>query len=375
MKDSFLSKLLKFCAVIFLLYLFLVSINLMGHAFKGFGSDFAEGLIKTTSNPFIALFIGILATSLIQSSSTTTSIVVGMVASGTLTVPCAIPIVMGANIGTSVTNTLVSFAHITRKDEFKRAFAGALVHDIFNLSSVAILFPLELATHFLEKTAGIMSSTFSSSAAFKCVSPVKIIIKPVIKIIEQGVNVVFGQGAVISYTFMLILSFIILFISLFFIVKLMKVLVIGKTEQVISGVLGRSGILGIAMGCLFTAIVQSSSVTTSLLIPMTGAGIVSLEQIMPITLGANLGTTVTAILAALAGSEAGVTIAFVHLLFNICGIVIFYPIRRMRNFCLGTARFIAVKSAESKKYALLYVLGIFFIIPILLIFVSKLFLR
>lgn len=375
MKNEFFTKLLRFLAVIGLLYVFLVSINLMGHSFKGFGKEFAEALIQTTSNPFVALFIGILATSLIQSSSTTTSIVVGMVSAGTLTVPCAVPIIMGANIGTSVTNTLVSFAHVTRKEEFKRAFSGALVHDIFNLGCVLILFPLELTTHFLEKAACSISGVFSQSAAFKAVSPVKIVIKPVINLMDNFFAFFFGPDSHLSYALMLVLAFVFLFVALYYIVRLMRVLVIGKTEQVIRNVLGKSGLLGIAMGALFTAIVQSSSVTTSLMIPMAGAGIVTLEQIMPITLGANLGTTVTAMLAALAGSPQGVTIAFVHLLFNCCGILLFYPIPAMRNICIKTARWLANLSAESKRYAFLYVVGVFFAVPVSLIFLSKLLIK
>ena len=89
----------------------------------------AESLIKTTSNPLVGLFIGILATSIIQSSSSTTSIVVGLVAGGALNVANAIPIIMGANIGTSVTNLLVSMTQVKRNAEFERAMSAAIVHD------------------------------------------------------------------------------------------------------------------------------------------------------------------------------------------------------------------------------------------------------
>jgi sodium-dependent phosphate cotransporter len=358
-----------------LLYFFLVSIQLMGHAFSGFGKDFAEKLINTTSNPFVALFIGILATSIIQSSSTTTSIVVGMVASGTLTVGCAVPIIMGANIGTSVTNTLVSFAHVTRKEEFKRAFGAALIHDIFNLGCVAVLFPLEITTHFLEKMATVLSNSFTSSQAFSFVNPLKIILKPAIKFLDSVFFDFFKMPTVIGYTSQLILAFIILFVALLLLVKVMRKLVISQTEVVFNKVLGKGSLLGIVIGAIFTALVQSSSVTTSLLIPLAGAGIITLEQVMPVTLGANIGTTVTAILASLSGGPAGVTIAFVHLLFNCVGILIIYPIKKLRNLCLGGARLLAKVSSESKRYAFLYVLAVFFIIPISLIFLSKLFLR
>ena len=183
--DSPFQVFIKVILVILFLYLFLVSIGLMGAAFKGFGKGFAEGLLNTTSNSFIGLFIGILATSLVQSSSTTTSIVVGMVASGVLTIGNAVPIIMGANIGTTVTNTLVAIGHVTRREEFKRAIAGATVHDFFNLICVGIMFPLELATGFLQKLATYLAGVFVSFGGVKFTSPVKTVTKPTIKFIEK----------------------------------------------------------------------------------------------------------------------------------------------------------------------------------------------
>ena len=106
--------LFRLTLLLLLLYIFFVSISLMGASFKFFGKGFAEQLLSTTSNPFVGLLIGVLATSLVQSSSTTTSMVVALVAGGALDVAGAIPIIMGANIGTSVTNTLVSVGHIGR---------------------------------------------------------------------------------------------------------------------------------------------------------------------------------------------------------------------------------------------------------------------
>ena len=110
--------------LLLLLYCFFLSLDMIGLAFKLFGKEFAQTLIETTTHPFVGLFIGLLATSLVQSSSTTTSMTVGMVAAGALTIEGAIPIIMGANIGTTVTNTLVSLAHFTRPQEFRRAFSG-----------------------------------------------------------------------------------------------------------------------------------------------------------------------------------------------------------------------------------------------------------
>jgi sodium-dependent phosphate cotransporter len=180
--------LFKILLAIGLLYCFLVSIGLMGTAFKGFGKGFAENLIRTTSNPFIGLFIGILATSIVQSSSTTTSLVVGMVGSGVIEVSCAIPIIMGANIGTTVTNTLVSLGHVSRRDEFRRAISAATVNDFFNLICVVILFPLELATGFLEKSATLMSASFEGIGGIKFTSPIKLATKPAVYLIHEAAN-------------------------------------------------------------------------------------------------------------------------------------------------------------------------------------------
>ena len=121
-----------------LLYLFLVCIALMGAAFKLLGRDFSEALITSTSTPVVGLLIGMLAKALIQSSSTTTSIIVGLVAAGALSVTGAVPMIMGANIGTTVTNTVVALAHARQTDEFRRAFSAATMHDFFNLIAVAM---------------------------------------------------------------------------------------------------------------------------------------------------------------------------------------------------------------------------------------------
>lgn len=365
---------LKIILVIASLYMFLVSIGLMSAAFKGFGKTFAENLLKTTSNPFVGLFIGILATSIVQSSSTTTSIVVGMAASGIITVSNAIPIIMGANIGTTVTCVLVSLAHITRREEFRRAFAGSTMHDFFNMICVAIMFPLELATGFLQKAATFLSSIFVNIGGIKFTSPIKIATKPMIDIIKK----LFSEGLNLSHNLSnsLILSFsiIILFFSLYYLVKLMKSLVVNRTESVLDGILGVNGATAIIIGVVFTSIVQSSSVTTSLLVPLIGSGILTLEVAFPVTMGANIGTTTTAMLASFAtGNPAAVTIAFVHFLFNMTGVLVIYPIKIFRQIPINLARWLGDLAYRKRRYAIIYVLSIFFIIPSLLIVISKIF--
>src|SRR5690606_15224988 len=117
------------------------------------GADFQEGLLRSVSHPISGLCAGLLATALVQSSSVTTATIVGMVGAGTLPFPLAVPMIMGANIGTTITSTLAALGSIRRAAEFRKAFAAATMHDFFNLISVAILLPLELATGVLSRAA------------------------------------------------------------------------------------------------------------------------------------------------------------------------------------------------------------------------------
>jgi len=349
--------LVRVCVLLGLLYVFFLSISLMGASFKFFGKNFASQLIATTSSPFVGLFIGILATSLVQSSSTTTSMTVGLVAGGVLDVAHAVPIVMGANIGTSVTNTLVSVGHISRPDEFRRAFAAATVHDFFNLISVVVLFPLQLWTGFLGSISTRLADRFAHVGGLTLLDPVKTLTKPVV----EWVTKTSGESGAI----MLIVSIILLFIALRYLVVTLRALVIGRVEAFFSERLFQSAWRALLVGLVLTVMVQSSSITTSLAVPLAGAGILTLEQIFPMTLGANVGTTVTAIMASLVtGSVAAVSVAFAHLLFNICGIIIVWPVRRLP---LALARTLASLSYRRKVVPIVYILVVFYLVPLLLI--------
>lgn len=356
-----LHPLIRLGALLVLMYVFFVSITLMGDSFKFFGKGFAQQLVATTSSPFVGLFIGILATSLVQSSSTTTSMAVGLVAGGALDVAGAIPIIMGANIGTSVTNTLVSVGHISRPTEFKRAFSAATVHDFFNLITVVVLFPLQLATNFLGRSAGFLAERFAHIGGLKLLSPLKAMVKPA----THWITDLSGESGLI----MLIVSVLLLFVALRYIVVNLRALVIGRVEQFFSERLFRNAGRAFLVGLVLTVMVQSSSITTSLAVPLAGAGILTLVQIFPMTLGANAGTTITAILAALVTSDvAAVTVAFAHLLFNIFGIITVWPVRRLPIY-LATA--LARVSVRSKVLPIVYILVIFFLVPLVLITIME----
>lgn len=314
-----------------------------------------------TSNPFSGLIIGIIATSLIQSSSTTTSLVVGLVAGGALTLDSAIPIIMGANIGTTITNTLVSFGHITSRSEFKRAFGAGIVHDFFNILAVIILFPIEMFFHPIRQTATWMEAIFSGVGGYQAFNPLKYILDPVIKFLAT-----FFELLPYSNIVLLIFSIFLLFFSLTRLVKLIRSLVITKLEIIVNNYLFKNALIGFVFGIILTTIVQSSSVTTSLIIPLAGAGIITVTQLFPYTLGANIGTTVTALLAAMTTQNSiAVTVAFSHLCFNIFGILIIYPIKFVP---INLAVFVGNKAGESTQN-----LAIFIIVYILIHFIPVLF--
>lgn len=365
MSESTKSKLLKAITIIAATYLFLLSIKLLGHSFKLFGRDFAEAMLEMTANPFAGLIIGIVATSLIQSSSTTTSIVVGLVAGGALELGGAIPIIMGANIGTTITNTLISLGHMSNRIEFKRAFSASIVHDFFNICVVIVLFPLELKFHPIEQSASWLGNGFSGAGGLKLFNPLKFILNPAINFVDK----VF---ALLPYTeiILTIFSLILMFSALTFLIKTIRSLVLTRIEVIVDRYLFRNDVLGFVLGILMTATVQSSSVTTSLIIPLAGAGLVSLRKIFPYTLGANIGTTITAMLAAMATqNEVAITVAFSHLVFNIFGILIFYPLKFIP---IRLAEYVGEKASKSIKnlvvFIIVYILLHF--VPVALVFLT-----
>ena len=371
-----MNKPLKIFVLFALLYFFFLSIGLVSCGFKCLGKETAENIISITSNPFVSLFIGIFVTSLVQSSSTVTSMVVGFVGSGLISIQSAVPLVMGANVGTSVTNTFVSMGHITRKGEFKRAIHAATVHDIFNLMTILVLFPVEMlcrvifGTGFLEKNAVILSNILGTGTEFKFKSPVKMIIKPVVSALKEHIQGM-GLSGNLSGAILIVLGFLFLFIALFFIVKLMKSMVLAKIEVLFDKVIGRKPVQGLVLGIIITAVVQSSSITTSIMVPLAAAGVINIYQVLSITIGANIGTTVTALLASFAVGPAGVTIALVHLFFNLYGMLIYWPGHRGGMIPVRISEHLSSLCSRRRYMAFVYVLGVFFIVPLLLIVIDK----
>ena len=354
--------------VLFLLYLFLVGVKAIESGIQGFGEDFTDSLFEGVSNPLAGLLVGVLATVLVQSSSVSTSTIVGLVGAGTLTVPLAVPMIMGANIGTTVTNTLASLGYLRRSAEFRRAFAGATMHDFFNLLTVAVLLPLELATRFLSKSAQALAGFLGRSANLEFEnpdSPVKTAVKAPVKAFENFIEGLGAHNTVLGFL-LLIVGLALILLALAYISRNMKLVVAGRIERSMNAVLAKGGgVTAIGIGLIMTVAVQSSSITTSVLVPMIAAGVLTLTNAYPITLGANVGTTVTALLASLATERPeGLVIALTHTLFNISGILLFYPVPQLRKIPLYLAGKLAAAAEIRKSLVIVYVIGVFVLVPL-----------
>mmetsp|Transcript_35203 Transcript_35203/g.57396 ORF Transcript_35203/g.57396 Transcript_35203/m.57396 type:complete len:610 (-) Transcript_35203:182-2011(-) len=422
------------CIACFFLYFFLFSLELLGNAAKVLGGCSAGGLMSEDTNPVAALVIGELATALVQSSSTTTSIVVTLVGAEAVNVKTGIYLIMGANIGTSVTNTIVAMGQMGSGDQLERAFAGATVHDLFNLLSVAVLFPLELITGYLFRlTSAMLPDSVSKDDKWngpikKIVSPlVSRVLKPNKNVIKevavgkvescdayypvycvdgiedykhcvtdtkgiegQGVGLItcdkkvgcpafFQHGAskqddATSGGICLFLSLVLLLLCLMGLVNVLQRGLMGMSTRVIYKATKVPGVFAILIGAAITILVQSSSITTSVLTPLVGLGVIQLEQMLPLTLGANIGTTITGLLAALvSGKVEALQVALAHLFFNISGIIIWYPLPFMRKVPLEGARALGRYTRRSRSIPPIYVAIVFFIIPLLLLGLSELF--
>ncbi|XP_012381930.1 sodium-dependent phosphate transport protein 2B [Dasypus novemcinctus] len=443
----------KFILLLGFLYLFVCSLDVLSSAFQLVGGKVAGQFFTDNSimsNPVAGMVIGVLVTVLVQSSSTSSSIIVSMVSSSLLTVRGAIPIIMGANIGTSVTNTIVALVQAGDRNEFRRAFAGATVHDFFNWLSVLVLLPLEAATHYLEKLTNLVVDTFNLKNGEDAPALLKVITDPFTKLIiqldkkviqeialnheaaknkslikiwchvftnvtEKNVTVPSVENCTspslcwtdgsqywtiknVTYQenidkcqhifvnlnlpdmavgiILLLLSLLVLCGCLYMIVKLLNSVLRGQVANVIKKTLNTdlpfpfgwvTGYLAILVGAGMTFIVQSSSVFTSALTPLVGLGVISIERVYPLTLGSNIGTTTTAILAALASPgntlKSSLQVALCHFFFNISGILLWYPIPFTR-LPIRLAKGLGNVTAKYRWFAILYLIIFFILIPL-----------
>ncbi|XP_053423468.1 sodium-dependent phosphate transport protein 2A isoform X2 [Nycticebus coucang] len=444
------TTLLKVPLMLAFLYLFVCSLDVLSSAFQLAGGKVAGDIFKDNailSNPVAGLVVGILVTVLVQSSSTSTSIIVSMVSSGLLEVSSAIPIIMGSNIGTSVTNTIVALMQAGDRTDFRRAFAGATVHDCFNWLSVLVLLPLEATTGYLYHVTGFVVASFNIRGGRDAPDLLKIITEPFTKLIIQldksvitsiatgdeslrnhsliriwchpdpmevesqawpqvptsismaeantsqspgnatmeKCNHIFVNTGLPDLAVGLILlagSLVLLCTCLILLVKMLNSLLKGQVAKVIQKVINTdfpapftwvTGYFAMVVGAGMTFVVQSSSVFTSAITPLIGLGVISIERAYPLTLGSNIGTTTTAILAALASPREKLSssfqIALCHFFFNISGILLWYPVPCTR-LPIRMAKALGKRTAKYRWFAVLYLLVCFLLLPSLVFGIS-----
>lgn len=243
--------------------LFIYGMKLMGDGLENAaGEGLKKILEKVTSNRVMAVLIGASITAVIQSSSATTVMVVGFVNAGLMTLAQSAGVIMGANIGTTITAQLVAF----------------------KLDSVAPIFV------FL----GTILVMFSKAKQRK----------------EIG-NIILGFG--------------ILFTGMGFMSSSMAPLASSPTFSSVLIAVGDNWLIGILSGLTITAILQSSSATTGILIALASTGTITIDIALPIVFGCNIGTCITAILASIGTNRTAHKAALIHLIFNIVGTIIFIP--------------------------------------------------
>jgi solute carrier family 34 (sodium-dependent phosphate cotransporter) len=360
--------------VLTLLYAFLCGVRGIGLGFRDPG-DVLGSFFSATRNPFVALALGILGTTLVRSSAVTTAVVVAMVAAPANPLPIAnaIPMLMGANLGTTAANTIVALAHVGRPDEFRRAFAAATCFDFFNLMAIAVMLPLELLFHPLQKSSAVVAAWVAPSGELSWPNPVNAVVQLVVDPIDQGLGSLFADAQVASAV-LVALSAGAVFITLHSLVRVLWRLAGGRAQVYVSRAVDANPYTGMGVGAVVTVMLQSSSVTTSVLVPLAAAGIVTLGKAFPVTLGANVGTSVTSILASSAAPAASaahaIQVAAVHCLFTLVAVLMIYPFPAFRSLPMRAANRLAVVGAKSKRRAILYVLGLFYGVPALLVLVS-----
>lgn len=373
---SSLWRVLQWLAVVALVYLLLAAVGLIATGFKMAAGDQARSLFEFARNPFSGLVIGTVSTAIIQSSSTVSSIIVGLVAGG-MPVTIAIPMIMGANIGTSLTNTLVSLGHIRAGEEFRRAFAAATIHDFFNLLSVVVFLPLELMFHPLERlsywTSGLMSG--GGAVDLGDTDLMDAAISPLVDGLAHGVAQ--WGSPVVAGTLLSLVGVTGILLVIMGLSRLLRQIMVGRALRWLNAAMGRGPVSGILFGTGITMLVQSSSTTTSLVVPLAATGHFSLRQIYPFTLGANIGTCITALLAAAAVTEGnvrfGLEIALVHFWYNVLGVLLIYGLPFLRDLPIRCAEWLADLSTRNKWCAFGYIAGVFFIVPSLLLAITSMF--
>ena len=302
----------------------------------------------------------------------------------------------------------MSLAYFKRPEEYSRGFAAATVHDIFNFLTVAILLPLQWGTNFLSDMTWEMAKDQQpcEGSCSKWKGPVKLFVDPVTSLIAQydkkvakaislnkcsikdGINPCtkpllkggkfyeLGLSDNTAGAICVSVSIPLLCVCLVLLVKILKKLLRGRARELFQKAVNINPYLSMLIGCGMTILVQSSSVTTSVLTPLCAMDAIKLEQMFPLTLGANVGTTVTGLLAASVATSnpaEALQVALSHLFFNLFGIMIWFPNEKLRKIPLNSAKKLGELAGKHKTMPFFYTAGAFVGLPAACYGISKAF--
>jgi len=365
------TKVLGWCGTAGLIYLLICAVSIISRGFAGLGSDAAHTMFAFAASPWVGLFVGVLGTVLIQSSTTTTAIAVTAVGSGALPIHGAIPIILGANVGTTVTTTLVALTFVGKREEFRRALASSSIHDFYNWLALLIFFPIELIWHPLERISGALTNALYDTGWLPNPAHFNFVHAATGPVVDGVTRATSHLSETLGPLFNIVIGAVLILVAVRYLGKLLKQLLVGRARDVLMKAVGRNPYLAMASGMGVTVLTQSSTITTSVLVPFAGAGILTPAQIYPVTVGANLGTTFTVVFAAFAviGQDAkiGLQAAFVHLLYNLAAIIVIYVIPILRPVPLFCAETFARIASERKWVIAVYLLTAFILLPALVI--------
>jgi len=369
-------------------YLFIASLEGVKSGFKLIFAEWQAsilGMVTANTAPMTGLALGMLSTALVQSSSAVVAATMvsmsGMVASGLpleTAIQFGVPMVLGANIGTTVTNTIVAFG-IQRgmtMNEFKDTIPGVIVDDVYEALTITIFFILELSTGIISRTVLRLGSFYTEVlkmeevfAAFDKTIVDIVIGDPLIKPTKALAVGLLGDR--FGGVFLFLAWFGVIIVSMGMITKgLEKIIETGWEDKV--KLAFENPYRGFATGFGITFLVGSSSIGSSLVIPFLATKVVNLKTAYPYLVGCNMATTVdlSQIYGYVAGGVVGMILGSAHVLLNILALSI-WLISPLRFVPVRTAEWLGGKIAQNQNaaYALLaWVVVVFFVVPILVIY-------
>lgn len=320
-----------------LAYAYMISLEFLSFGlsladFARFGTD-----RDAAASHYVAVAIGLLSASIAQSSSLATSIVAGAFASGTVDLSWGVHAVFGANIGTTLTAAVVTLRYARRASEFERALRGALMHITFN---VVTAFPL-----IILETRGIGLSSWISSylpehaeSAASHASPeaTGLFGRPIGTLASYLIDDL-GFGPRESGVTLFLCGLVAMIVGLFGLVRMMRRYATETVERAMSSALMRGRTASFLAGIVVTVVMQSSTLSTSLMIPLFASGVLDQRRGFALIAGANLGTTLKLVAAAFAGSQGSIEIAVTHFVFNAIGAAVLLGLPYIRSAVPGIA--------------------------------------